>query len=218
MIVIDGREPTRVKEKLDKKGLKTSMEYLDIGDYLLNDSVCIERKTVRDFVASIKDGRIWTQAKNLEQYDHAIIAIIGSSKDKWETFYKNRSKWIDKSWIGTLASLSTRFNVSIIPFDDEKEFISYLVTIENKLTSNKKSIRQSPLVRKATTDNERAENNLCTIPGISIQKAKTLLKHFGNVKNLANAGVNELQHCQGIGKKLAENIHKLYNHEYKEEQ
>jgi len=215
-IVIDAREPTRIMNKL-KKDMDVKSEYLEIGDYLLNGSVCIERKTIRDFISSIKDKRIWTQAKNLQQYDHAIIAVIGSPADKWKSLYHGRSKWMHKSYTSTMSTLACKFNVSVMSFEDEKDFLDFLEAAHKKVTSDKKSSRPSPLVKKATNDNERSENNLCAVPGVSIQKAQVLLKHFGTIKRIANAGVNELQHCQGIGKKLANNIYKLYNHEYKEE-
>ncbi len=210
-IIVDSREPTRINEKLSKKKVDVKRDYLDIGDYLLNGSVCIERKTIRDFIASIKDGRLWTQLSNLQQYDHAVIALIGTSKEKWESFYKGRSKWVDKSWIGTLATITCRFNVNIIPFDDESEFINYLISIEQKLSSNKTSSRPSPLVKKPTNDQERRENCLCAIPGVSIKKAQTLLTHYGTVGKIASAGVNSLQHVDGIGKKLAKNIYQIFN-------
>ena len=212
MITIDAREPTRIIDKLkSKKNLEVKSDYLEIGDYLLNGSVCVERKTIRDFISSIKDKRIWTQASNLQQYEHAIIAIIGTPAEKWRSLYLGKSKWMHKSLTGTIATLACRFNVSVISFEDEEDFLSFLESMETKLTSDKESTRPSPLVRKAVNDQERKENCLCAIPGVSVQKAQILLDHFGTVEKIANAGCNELKHCQGIGKTLAENIYKVFH-------
>ena len=38
---------------------------LRTGDFLINDLLLVERKTFRDFVSSIKDGRIFNQAARL---------------------------------------------------------------------------------------------------------------------------------------------------------
>lgn len=209
-IVVDSREPTRIKNKLEKK-CSVKGDFLEIGDYLLNGSVCVERKTIRDFISSIKDRRIWTQASNLQQYEHAIIAVIGTPAEKWKSLYLGRSKWMHKSLTGAKATLATRFNISIIDFEDEDDFIDFLETMEKKLTQDKESTRPSPLIRKAKTDQERRENCLCAIPGVSIQKAQCLIEHFGTVEAIAKAGCNELKHCQGIGKTLAENIYKVFH-------
>lgn len=211
MITMDSREPTRLKKKLEKKKIKVKLDYLDIGDFLLPGNVCIERKTAQDFMGSIRDKRIWTQAKNLEQYDHAIIAIIGSEKEKWKSFYFTKSHWAHKQWNGAIGTLATKFNVSVMTFNDENDFLDFLKVIDKKLSGKKQSTRPSPLVRKAKNDKERRENCLCSVPGISIKKAQKLLEHFETIENIAKAGPNELQHCQGVGKKLAKNIHKLFH-------
>ena len=38
---------------------------LRVGDYLINDQVLIERKTIVDFAASLVDGRLFPQAARL---------------------------------------------------------------------------------------------------------------------------------------------------------
>ena len=38
------------------------------GDYVINDSITIERKTARDFLISIIDGRLFNQLSNLKKH------------------------------------------------------------------------------------------------------------------------------------------------------
>lgn len=49
---------------------------LTVGDYVLSPSMCVERKSVRDLIASLKNGRLFTQAETmLQHYAHALLLI-----------------------------------------------------------------------------------------------------------------------------------------------
>jgi ERCC4-type nuclease len=47
--------------KLRKFQIKLIMQ-LPIGDYRIDDKIIIERKTIADFLSSVKNGRIFQQA------------------------------------------------------------------------------------------------------------------------------------------------------------
>ncbi|MEM3406167.1 MAG: ERCC4 domain-containing protein [Nitrososphaerota archaeon] len=65
MILIDYREKeSGIPKLLIKKNIPINFENLKIGDYIIGDIV-IERKTSKDFVASIFDGRIFEQASKI---------------------------------------------------------------------------------------------------------------------------------------------------------
>ena len=57
----------------------------------------------------------------------------------------------------------------------------------------------------------RREDALTAIDGISVTKAKKLLKCYGSIKNIANDTVENLEKAPGIGPKLAKNIFKVLN-------
>ena len=109
MIIIDSREPTRIKQLIAKRGVSTQGEFLEIGDYLLPGNTIIERKTGADFISSIYDKRIWVQAKNMSQYEHPIIAII--TENKWKDFYFRKGRYTHKTWMSTIATLSSSYNI-----------------------------------------------------------------------------------------------------------
>ncbi len=52
------------------------MVRLTTGDYLINEEVLIERKTISDFAASLADGRLFTQAARLAHSAHRSILLI----------------------------------------------------------------------------------------------------------------------------------------------
>ena len=92
------------------KDLKLIQEQLPLGDIIINDGtkdlVIIERKSLSDLAASIKDGRYEEQSyrlKNLRHHNHNIIYLIEGDFARFNSF-KDR---IDKL---TLYSAMTSLN------------------------------------------------------------------------------------------------------------
>jgi ERCC4-type nuclease len=54
-----------------------------------------------------------------------------------------------------------------------------------------------------------AEAALAAAPGVSTVTAKTVLDHFGSLRNLCAADLNDLQSLPGVGRKRAEAIQAL---------
>ena len=78
IIYADDRElSNRVCKKLFELDADIKQIRLEVGDYLLSKNVCVERKTVKDFVNSIIDKRLFQQAKDLtENFKKPIIVIV----------------------------------------------------------------------------------------------------------------------------------------------
>jgi excinuclease ABC subunit C len=45
------------------------------------------------------------------------------------------------------------------------------------------------------------------VPGLGPSKQKALLKHFGSVKRIRAASLDQLQEAQGVGRSLAASVH-----------
>jgi predicted RNase H-like HicB family nuclease len=52
------------------------MDHLTTGDYLVNGEVLVERKTVRDVVTSLVDGRLFPQVARLAQSPYRSLLLI----------------------------------------------------------------------------------------------------------------------------------------------
>ncbi len=52
------------------------MVHLDTGDYLIDDEVLMERKTIGDFVASLVDGRLFPQTARLAHSRYRSVLMI----------------------------------------------------------------------------------------------------------------------------------------------
>ena len=209
MIIVDSREPKHIIDALKSKKLEIKPEFIECGDYLLDDGYAIERKD-KDLISSIQSNRLYEQLNNLCQYDHPILCI--TLRDLWKTFYFSRGRYIHRSYLGTLITLTTRYpKLKVIFLQDEDEFISYVAALDKKIHENGKSERPAPQMRRAKSIKMRKENSLTAIEGVSIGKAKKLLDCFGSVRNIANAKPVELEMVDGVGKKLAEKIRETLN-------
>jgi len=209
MIVVDDREPKDIVNMLKVKKVNVKTDRIEVGDYLLPNGFAIERKE-DDLIQSILSNRLYDQLNNLCQYEHPVLAII--INNLYRTFYYSHSRYIHKSYIGTLSTLTAKYpNLKLVFFENQNDFINYLVSLEKKLTEDKESTRPAPIKRKGKSINIKKENALTAIDGISVGKAKKLLECYGSIKNIANDSVENLEKAPGVGKKLAKNIHEVLN-------
>jgi len=70
------------------------------------------------------------------------------------------------------------------------------------------------LFKRITTDDLRLDL-LSGIKGLSVKKAKELLKEFGSIMEIGEQTVDELKQIDGIGTTIAERILKVLNNEDK---
>lgn len=130
IVKIDNREAkSRIKsaEKFFKKmGYGVSVEHLNVGDYVFHDRICFEYKTASDMIGSVKDARIFRQARNMLQYDYSFIIIEGSvpkqiNEDNSKSYWKrkdnqkqNLNQFTVKSYLGAVARLETYSHVMVV--------------------------------------------------------------------------------------------------------
>jgi len=209
-MIIDSREPHSIIQSFkSKKDLLVIEEFIESGDYLLSGGYAIERKTIQDFIASISDRRLFTQLNSLVQYDNPILAIIGDVADKWNSFYYCHNRYIHNIWDGTMSTILISYpKVKIMRFDNEEEFIRFLVSLERKLNEDgKSSSRPKPMMRKPESIEDRKENALACAKGIGIKTAQTILKENKTIADICLEKKEELEKI--LGKKAAENLYEM---------
>lgn len=247
IITFDNREKELIKI-LEEKGYSVNLENLDIGDIQFTDLktkeiiIVIERKTLADLSASIKDGRYKEQKERLlhsiKKSCRKIILIEG---DDYNTFSlplntlnsviintllrDNMHIYISKSKEDTIlfienimAQLPKYYN------DLQKEIIlGEEKTFQNEFncqTSKKENITLSICFR----------NMLCQIPGISNTIANIFVEKHNNIEdfinyfrknyNDKNTIINIIsnekygKNNRKIGNKIAE---KIFNHIFTDE-
>ena len=208
MIIVDDRE-RMIARILHEKGQEIKVMRLDIGDFLIGD-VCIERKTIRDFVNSIIDNRLFIQIKNMKECCERQILIVEGEED----IYSQRN--VHPNAIrGAIASIALDFNISMVETKNPEETANMLISIEKRISKEKKEIELHK--RKPISTQGEQLYIVSSLPSIGTQLAKNLLKKFGNIKSIFNASEKELMKVEGIGKEKAKKIYEIINKEYSEE-
>jgi len=200
-MLIDSREPDYIKDKLASFG---NIETLDVGDYIVHNKL-IERKAAKDLIGSIIDKRIWGQLSNMKhnkEYDPILVITGNIWKALSETKIRNKSNF----YYGAMYGI-TKYNIPILYFYDDDEFIEFLKYIDKKTDIMIDTPDVLP-IKKNKSLRMLQRSALSCIPGISGKKAEDLLIKFKNIKNISNANLEDLSF---IGKKTADNIFEFFN-------
>jgi len=203
MIIADVHEPKEIVEKL-----KAKTEYLVAGDYHITGergSVAIERKTLDDFVSSIRSGRLWEQLallKHLVDYQ-PLLLLEGET---WRVF-KFRKVTLPQ-WYGMLQAVSVGYGIPIIQTRDVTQTVLFIQTLHNRLGEVKEYHR--PTVKKANREPlQQAEDVLCAIDGFGRTRAREVLKHY-SIREIVMSP-HLLRKVRGIGDKLVSNFISVIN-------
>lgn len=217
-IVVDTREYSKQRqyiEELRKKGLKIAVMKLNVGDYYLlapedRNPILVERKSITDFLNSIRDNRIWEQTLLLrkaadEENAVPIIILEGSL-----SIIRKFTKWNITAVLRIIDELLISYNVRILPVPNREATFQWLAAKARSLGStDKKRVFRLRVEKKPMTLNERILYVAESIMGPTI--ARRLLRHFKTLRNIANADISELIKVEGIGEKRAKEIYAIFN-------
>jgi len=206
IILIDYREKNSlVPSELISFNHEVNFVELKVADYIVKD-VAIERKTVEDFISSMKNGRLTKQLEELQQYNSRLLLIEGI--DEHDLYTEKESGVHSNSIRGFLLSILLKYRVPIIftkNAQDSARFISVLY--------KKKETGSAPLnvSKKTLNKKEQMQFVIESFPGIGPKTAKKLLTEFKTVKNIINSSEESLKRI--IGKK-AETIKRIVDERY----
>ena len=212
-IIADHREiPSGVVRELTRLGIEVEARQLGVGDYILSDRVGIERKSSADFLQSIVDKRLLSQAKQLaETFERPLLILEGGDLYSRRAIHPNAIR-------GALAALAVEFNIPILPTKDERETAELLAAIAKREQIGKVrevAVRGWPRVLTLSQQQRFVVEGL---PGVSAVLAKRLLEYFGTVEEVMKATEKELRQVHGIGPKKAKRIRRVLDSEYEGEQ
>jgi len=186
------------------------LRQLPVGDYILSDRVVVERKTIDDFLQSIIDKRLMTQAAEMKRNFSNPVMILEGEGD----LYSRRS--IHKNAIrGALASLAIDHGISVLPARGEEETAGLLHAIARREQEDEGRIIALRGEKKPLTLNERQRFIIESLPNVSAVLARRLLEEFKSVENTIKASEKQLTKIEGIGKGKADEIIKVVKSKYK---
>lgn len=210
LIRVDHREPIEIVNYLSGlPNVEVSVEALDLGDFVLNDEIIIERKmcnqeadTRNDFEQSIMgdDKRFFNQSERLK-FEGDKIAIVLLEGD----VYRNSARMLTQQIDGALSFLVSIQRLSLLHTYNMKH-TAYLLL---KLATHHKSGLGYDLglrSKKPETLIDQRAFVLEGLPGVNAALARRLLEHFGSVAAVMNATERDLLEVPGLGKKKVEAI------------
>lgn len=216
-VTIDSREQTRIpyaKQFFDK--YEPITVELETGDYMFenrdtDEAVIFEYKTMKDFLGSVSDGRIWEQVKRMnDEFNWNFIVIEGTIEDlqrenKRRMLQQNTGRPFSLAqFYGAIAKLNCY--TTVVQCHNMAQAFNYM---EKQML---KIFDDTPLSKhfKNDTDNP-ALNYLNCIGGIGFKTGKLIVDEY-NINNLQDlvdiANTVNFTDVKGIGNKTAEKIKK----------
>ncbi len=207
-VVVDSRElASETLRELSRMDVQLEIRSLKVADYVVSESVAIERKSVQDFAASIIDKRLFEQIRDLKaSYESPILLIEGEGDYRGLT---------PEAFYGALASVVIDFGVPVLWAKTPREAAAVIYSIARREQREK---RKEPVIkdRKLPASlKELQEYVVASLPGVDSVLAKRLLEAFGSIREVFLASEEKLQRVEGIGPKTAKNIRWIIDSPYR---
>ena len=219
-IVVDERERnSNIPELLKNAGALIDFTQLKVGDYVVSSETAVERKTVRDLISSIYDGRLFLQCSDLiKHYQKPLLIVQGNiaelaeaPEDVEDTDTKLHAERMPLAY-DALITVATEFRIPIIHTPSAEQTAQLLVTLVNRSLREGKAT--GPLLRKIKKENPtyiQQLSVLASLPGVGEKLAARMLKKFHTPIRALNASAAELATIPGFGLARAERVRKILN-------
>ncbi|MBI3253756.1 MAG: heavy metal resistance protein CzcA [Nitrosopumilales archaeon] len=202
-IIVDEREKkSGIPDLLKAVGVNIEIKTLPVGDYIVAPEIVVERKSIRDLISSIFDGRLFDQCNRLrEHFQHPVILMEGNV-DEIEEFTEN-----PLVFYGALSSIALDFKIPVLPTPNATHTAKLLVSM-----SSRKDATKGPFLKKIkkSSDLQRQQLSvLCSLPGVGEKLATRMLEKFGTPLQVLGASSVELSKVEGLGKERAKKIKEM---------
>lgn len=201
-IVADDREAeSQVVEALRHDSMcQVEIRRLSIGDYQVAGRLVFERKTLRDLVGSIIDGRFLSQAHRMTKGTlRPVILLEGSGRDL------ARSGMRREAIQGALIAASVVMGISLLRAHDAAES-ARLMLFAARQTSEAISGALRRVGSRPKSKRALQLHILQGLPHIGPNRAARLLDRFGAVQDAIAASPESLAEVEGLGPALIRKI------------
>ena len=207
-VLADHREKNnRIVKELMNLGVSVKTGQLESADYVVSGKVGVELKKVPDFVASIIDGRLLDQVKDLKNnFEKAVLIIEGE-----EDIYSVRRVHAN-AIRGMLSTIVLNFAVPVLYTKNPQDTAALLAVMAKREQNRDSDFSYHPVKPKSMK--EQLEFIVSSFPGIGVMNARKLLEKFGSLKGLIGASKEDLVAVEGIGEKIAERLVGIFEEKY----
>lgn len=202
-IIVDERErKSGIPDLLKSIGLNLEMKTLPVGDYIVAPETVVERKSIRDLLSSVFDGRLFDQCSRLKEHFEYPIILMEGNVDEIEEIAEN-----PLIFYGAVSTVVIDFKIPVIPTPSATHTAKLLVSMCSRKESPK-----GPYLKKIKKSNDLQKqqlSSLCSLPGIGEKFAVRMLEKFGTPLKVFTATTAELAKVEGLGETRAKKIKKI---------
>jgi len=201
-VIADDRERKSevIQFLTEMKNVSVGIKRLSLGDYLVDNRLVFERKTLNDFALSIIDGRLFSQAIRLISSKYNSVLILeGTGKELSETGIRREAMQ------GALITISIVLGVPVLRSKGPSESAHLILYTARQVNS----FARGAVQRHGSRPKGKRKQQLFILqglPGIGSERAARLLDAFGSVEAVVTATRKELQSVEGIGENIANRI------------
>ncbi|XP_078438167.1 restriction endonuclease, type II-like superfamily protein isoform X2 [Wolffia australiana] len=219
-VIVDMREfMSSLPNVLHQKGMRVIPLTLEVGDYILSPSICVERKSVMDLFQSFSSGRLYHQVETMVRYYPTPVLLIEFSQDKCFSFQSASDIGCDISPTNIISKLS----LLVLHFPRLRLVWSRSVHATAEVFASLKANQDEPDEEKAARvgipsedgiieDDARAENYntsaiefLRRLPGVTDSNYRAIMDGCKSLAELAVLPVERLAVLMG-GQKAARTL------------
>jgi len=199
-IIIDERErKSGIPDLLRAVGINIEMKTLPVGDYIVAPETIVERKSIRDLVSSVFDGRLFDQCNRLKEHYQFPIILLEGNVDEINEITEN-----PLIFYGAVSTIALDFKIPIIPTPSADHTAKLLVSM-----CSRKETPKGPFLKKIKKSGNVQKQQLValsSLPGVGEKLAIRMLKKFGSPLRVFNANLAELTKVEGLGAARAKKI------------
>ena len=212
-IFVDVRETkSNVVRHLRRQDISIREIQLKTGDYILSDRVAVERKTIKDFLQSITDQRIFRQLEDMSgSYEKPVLMLEGNP----EFLFLERDMHPNVIR-GALSAIAIDYSVPVIWTYNSKETAAQIYWMARREQAKENRELQLRCNKKAATLARQQEYLLAGLPFVSNVLSRRLLKRFKTPKRVFSAKIDALMKIDGLGEKKAKRIWEVINRDYED--
>lgn len=201
-IIVDDREKkSGIPDLLKSIGMNIEIKTLPVGDYIVAPETVVERKSIRDLMSSIFDGRLYDQCSRLkEHFTHPVVLLEGNV-DEIDEIMDN-----PMVFYAALSKIALNFKIPVIPTPSAAHTAKLLVSM-----CSRKESAGGPYLKKIkkSSDLEKQQMSvLCSLPGVGEKFAIRMLEKFETPLKALSASSTEIAKIEGFGHARSKKIKK----------
>jgi len=184
--------------------VQLSIERLSLGDYVVEDGLLVERKTVLDLGLSILDGRLFRQAG----------CLAGAAAMRPCLIVEGATEEFDRAAVsrpalqGAILTVTLLYGLPVLYSNDPGETARLLRIAARQL---RRRVARGPerFGSKTGSDLRLRMLMLEAVPDIGPVRAAALVDAFGTIEAIATASIRDLATTAGIGPVIADRLKRI---------